>query len=144
MSSPKRCTIYVFTKSKRELDTGLLCYLLQVRSPGEIFHRAERGAIFETFIVSELYKNFLHRGEQPNLYFWRDAAGHEVDIIIDTGADLIPVEIKSGQTTAPDFFKNLAYWKKLSGRDQAPAALVYGRDRPFHRSGVMVYPWFGL
>ena len=126
------------------LDTGLLCYLLQIHGPEELFHRAERGAIFESFVVSELYKNFMHRGEQPRLHFWRDAAGHEVDIVIDMGAELTPVEIKSAQTVASGFFDNLAYWRKLTGDDKAPCALVYGGDQAFKRSGASVYPWYVL
>lgn len=126
------------------LDTGLLCYLLQIRSPEELFLRAERGAIFENFVVAELYKNFTHRGEQPSIYFWRDASGHEVDMIIDLGRQRIPLETKSAQTIAPDFFDNIAYWRKLSGDETAPAALVYGGEESFKRSGVVVYPWFVL
>lgn len=126
------------------LDTGLLCYLLQIRSPDELFHRAERGAVFESLVVSEMYKNFMHRGEQPSIYFWRDASGHEVDIIIDLGQVLIPVETKSAQTIASDFFNNLIYWRKASGDETAQAALVYGGELSFKRSGVVVYPWFAL
>jgi len=126
------------------LDTGLLCYLLQVRSPAELVHRAERGAIFESYVVAELYKNFTHRGEQPSLFFWRDAAGHEVDILIDQGNSLIPLEVKSGQTVASDFFDNLRYWLHLSGKQSAPAALVYGGEQSSKRSGSVVYPWFAL
>jgi len=126
------------------MDTGLLCYLLQIRSPDELFHRAERGAVFESFVVSEMHKNFMHRGERPSLYFWRDAAGHEVDIVIDLGRTTIPVETKSAQTVASDFFDNLLYWRKVSGDENAPAALVYGGDSSFKRSGVVVYPWFAL
>ncbi len=126
------------------LDTGLLCYLLQIRSPEELFHRAERGAIFESFVISELYKNYMHRGEQPRLYFWRDAVGHEVDIVIDTGDMLIPIEIKSAQTFASDFLDNLTYWRKLSGNMDTPAALIYGGEDAFKRSGVVVYPWFAV
>ena len=126
------------------LDTGLLCYLLQIRSPEDLYHRAERGAVFESFVVSEFHKNFTHRGEQPGIHFWRDAAGHEVDIIIDMGDRLIPVETKSAQTVASDFFDGLAYWRKLSGNPDAPAALVYGGDRSIKRSGVDVRPWFAL
>ena len=126
------------------LETGLLCYLLQIRSPRELVHRAERGAIFESFVVSEFYKNFAHRGEQASLSFWRDAAGHEVDILIDLGNRLTPVEAKSAQTVASDFFDHLNYWRRISGDETAPAALVYGGDRSFKRSGVVVYPWFAL
>lgn len=126
------------------LDSGLLCFLLRIRSPEELFHRAERGAVFESFVVAELYKNFLHRGEEPSIYFWRDVTGHEVDVLLDLGNELIPLEIKSGQTVASDFFSGLAYWKKTSGLEDGPAALVYGGDSPQKRSGVVVYPWFTL
>ncbi len=126
------------------LDTGFLCYLLQIRSPEEIVHRAERGSIFESFIVAELYKNFLNRGELPRLYFWRDAGGHEVDLVVDPGLRRIPVEIKSGQTVVPDFFANLRYWRRVSGQPEAPAALFYGGERAFRRSGVVVLPWFAV
>ena len=126
------------------LDVGLLCYLLRVHSPDELFHRAERGAIFESFVVSELYKNFTHRGEEPSVYFWRDRGGHEIDIILDLGERLIPVEVKSAQTIASDFFSDLRYWKKISGETDAPAALVYGGDSAFKRSGIAIYPWFVL
>jgi len=126
------------------LDTGLLCYLLQVRNPQELFQRAERGAVFESFVVSELYKNFLHRGEEPRLYFWRDASGHEVDLLIDTGTRLIPIEIKSAKTIASDFFDDLRYYRDLSGNEATTAVLVYGGSDAFRRSGVAVYPWFLL
>ncbi len=126
------------------LDTGLLCYLLQIRSHDELLHRSERGAVFETFVVSEFFKNFLHRGEQPSLYFWRDSRGHEVDIIIDLGHELIPVEAKSAQTIASDFFDNLAYWRQISANETGASALIYGGDQSFKRSGAVVHPWFAL
>jgi hypothetical protein len=59
-----------------------------------------RGAIFESFVISELYKCFANAGESPPLYFWRDRTGHEVDIVLDFGRELLPVEIKSGETIA--------------------------------------------
>lgn len=126
------------------VDTGLLCYLLDVRSPKELLHRAERGAVFESYVISELYKNFAHRGEQPRLYFWRDSAAHEVDVILEAGKQLTPVEIKSAQTVASDFFDNLLYWRKLSEDENGPSALIYGGDTAFRRSGVCVYPWHVL
>ena len=126
------------------LDTGLLCYLLQMHTPGELVHRAERGAVFESFVVAELVKNFAHRGEQPRLAFWRDSTGREVDVIVDRGMELIPVEAKSAQTVASDFFDSLLYWRKLAGNEEGPSALVYGGDQAFLRSGVATYPWYVL
>jgi len=126
------------------LDSGLLCYLLRIHSPEELFHRAERGAIFESFVVSELYKSYLHGGEQPRLFFWRDSAGHELDIVIDRGDALIPVEIKSGQTFSPDFMDDLMYWRTLTGDEKAPGAVIYGGEDSFVREGVVVRPWFAV
>lgn len=126
------------------LDTGLLCFLLRIASPEELHNHAARGAIFESFVCAELYKNFLHRGEPPSLYFWRDARGHEIDFLIDLGKYLIPLEAKSGQTIASDFFNAIHYWQDLSGRHNTPAVLIYAGNRRFRREGVTVLPWFAL
>lgn len=126
------------------LDSGLLCYLLGIQSPEDLHHHASRGNIFEGFVVSELYKNFYHRGEQPGLFFWRDSAGHEINILIEIGGELIPLETKSAQTIASDFFELFKYWRTLTGKSDEPAALVYGGKEGFRREGVLVYPWFAI
>ncbi len=126
------------------LDTGLLCYLLRIRSPEQLVVHAARGAIFECFVIAELYKRALHAGRPPDLYFWRDATGHEVDLLVDHGDHQVPVEIKSGQTVAPDFFKGLDYWRTLATDPTGPAALIYGGDRSYHRRGVAVYAWWAF
>ena len=126
------------------LDTGLLCYLLRIGSPAELRLHAARGSVFESFVLSELLKARLHRGEEAELYFWRDAAGHEIDVLIADGETLMPVEVKSGQTVAADFFGGLRFWRTLAGDPAAAAALVYGGDRSFRREGVTVYRWSDL
>ena len=68
------------------LDTGLLCYLLRIQSPEDLRLHASRGPIFESFVISELIKSFLHQGQEPDLYFWRDSTGHEIDAVVDRGA----------------------------------------------------------
>ena len=126
------------------LDTGLLCYLLGIGSPAELRLHAARGNVFESFVLSELLKARLHRGDEAALYFWRDAAGHEIDFVIADGEKLTPVEVKSGQTVAGDFFAGLRFWRTLAGDPAAPAALVYGGDRSFRREGFTVYRWSDL
>jgi predicted AAA+ superfamily ATPase len=123
------------------LDTGLLCYLLRIRSPEELATHAARGAVFETWVLSELLKACYNQGIPPDVYFWRGATGHEVDLLIDRSDGLVPVEIKSGQTIADDFFGGLNYWRSLSGQARGPAALVYGGDASYVRSGVAVTSW---
>jgi predicted AAA+ superfamily ATPase len=126
------------------LDSGLLCYLLRIRAPDDLRLHASRGSIFEGFVVAELLKNYLNAGQEPDLYFWRDSAGHEIDVLIERGEELMPVEIKSGQTVASDFFTGIRFWRNLVDDEHAPAALVYAGDRSFRRQGVTVYRWSDL
>jgi len=123
------------------IDTGLLCYLLRVRTPEDIVSHAMRGAIFETFVVSEMYKAFVNLGEVPPLYFWRDRTGHEVDVLIDAGSELIPVEIKSGQTVSGAFFDGLKYFMKLGAPSARRGVLIYGGSDLYEREGSIVRPW---
>jgi uncharacterized protein len=123
------------------LDTGLLCYLLRIRSADELVAHSSRGAVFETFVLTELLKERLNHGMEPNVYFWRDSAGHEVDLVIDHSDALVPVEIKSGATIASDFFKGLDYWRSLPGQENCPRALVFGGDTSAKRRDVSVYSW---
>ena len=109
------------------LDTGLLCYLLLIRSAADLDVHAARGAIFESWVVAEAVKNLMNRGLQPEVYFWRDSMGHEIDLLIEAGGGrLLPVEAKSGQTFTSDFVKNLAWWHNLAGSVAARGAVVYG------------------
>ena len=123
------------------LDTGLLCYLLRIRSADDLRRHASRGAIFESWVISETIKNFLHRGQEADVYFWRDSSGHEIDLVIETGGALIPVEVKSGQTFSSDFLNGLEYWRSLAGDESCPAALVYGGDESYTRQGTTVMSW---
>ncbi|MDD2605745.1 MAG: ATP-binding protein, partial [Desulfobacteraceae bacterium] len=77
-------------------DTGLLCWMLGIQGPDQLVTHPLRGAIFETFVVSELVKTRLNRGQRSDLYFFRDSGGHEVDVIAEVGDRLQPIEIKSG------------------------------------------------
>jgi predicted AAA+ superfamily ATPase len=126
------------------LDTGLLCYLLRIRSADDLALHAARGPVFESFVLSELVKNFANQGLEPDVYFWRDSAGHEIDILFERGTELVPVEVKSGQTVAGDFFAGLEYWRGLVGDPGAPGALVYGGNRSLRRRGFTVYDWASL
>jgi predicted AAA+ superfamily ATPase len=124
------------------LDTGLLCYLLRIREPDDILVHAMKGAIFETFVVSELYKAFAHRGEMPPLYFWRDRTGHEVDIVVDTGKKLVPVEIKSGETIVSSLLDGLRYFVSLGSPASKTGVLIHGGDALYRRENFVVRPWY--
>ena len=126
------------------LDAGLLCYLLRIREPEELSLHGARGSVFECFVVAELYKRALHAGREPDLYFWRDSTGHEVDVLVERDSAQTPLEIKSGQTVAADFFKGLDYWRKLANENEQAAALIYGGDQSYVRRGTAVYTWWAF
>lgn len=124
------------------LDSGLVCYLLGISSPEILANHPLRGAVFESFIFAELFKAFIHRGRDAPLYHWRDATGHEIDLIVDLGDRLIPIEIKSGTTFVSDMAKSINWWLSIKGNPNQRGALVYGGDRTLCQRGVSVFPWW--
>ena len=125
-------------------DTGLLCYLLRIRSAAELATHGARGAVFESYVVAEFAKNFRNRGVDPDMWFWRDSRGREVDLIVEAEASTVPVEIKSGRTVAGDFFASLHYWRQLAGEDARPGVLIYGGDDMRVQQGHVVVPWWAI
>jgi uncharacterized protein len=70
------------------------------------------GAIFENLVVAELFKIYIHRGEEPALYFWRTAARSEVDLVIETQDRLIPLEINLSETPRPEMSREIVNIQK--------------------------------
>jgi uncharacterized protein len=71
------------------------------------------GAIFETLVVTEIYKTILHPGQEPALYFWRTAAGAEVGLVVESEGSLIPFEIKAAATARPAVAKEIAVFQRF-------------------------------
>ena len=92
-------------------------------------------------MVSEYLKASANLGLDPDLYFWRDVGGHEVDFVLEKERALIPVEAKSGETIHTDSLKGIQYWRGLPGLKEAPAAVVYGGDSSMMRSETTFYSW---
>ena len=123
------------------IDTGLLCWLLGIQQPEQLDAHPLRGPIFETFVIAELRKAWVNSGERPMFYFWRDSNGNEVDLLIETGAKLLPVEIKSGQTVNRDYFKTLERWTDMAGTMATDPTLIYAGDDEQVRRGIRVLGW---
>ena len=124
------------------LDTGLACYLLGIHSAHTLEHHPLRGAIFESFVAGEIIKGFENTGREAPLFFWRDATGHELDILLDLGDRLLPVEVKSGLTVSPDAVDGLRWWTGLPGNRTKGGVLVYAGTGSLSVHGVTVLPWF--
>jgi len=122
---------------------GLASYLLGIEHESHIRHHPLRGNLFENMVVMEALKCRYHHGKRSNLYFWRDARGNEVDLLIEHGLNVTAVEIRAGATISSDWFRGLQIF---TSRLSSPpgCALVYGGTEHQKRSSVTVWPIEGV
>ena len=126
------------------LDTGLASWLLGIQSVEQLSIHSMRGALFESWVIQELLKGRYNQALVSNLFFWRDKTGNEIDVLLERGEQLQPIEIKSGQTMTQDYLSGLRKWSELAARDKTAVntpCLIYGGSDAQHRSGVEVTPW---
>ena len=114
-------------------DTGLAAYLCRWPNAETLENGAMDGAFFETYIVTEILKSYYNAGKYPDLYYYRDVDGKEVDLLIVEGENIYPIEIKKSKNpSSPD--KNLSVLKKL-GKNIMPALIICMADElvPYSR-----------
>ena len=88
------------------LDTGLACWLLGWNTPEQMVNGAMWGHIFESFVFAEILKSYYNDGiVKPPLYYYRDADKNEIDMLIENGDTLHPIEIKSGSDPTKSMVK---------------------------------------
>lgn len=126
------------------LDTGLLCHLLRIDSPQTLATHALRGAIFESWVVSETLKHRFNQALPADIYFWRDNHGVEVDLVFEHAGKLHAVEIKSGATFTADWVPACQRWQRYAGAVAADPVLVYGGQDSYSVQGVQVRAWHTL
>jgi len=122
-------------------DTGLACSLLGINSTEQLNTYYLRGGLFESFIISEYVKYRFNLGLKNNSYYWRDRYGHEIDLLIENGNNLYPIEIKSGQSINNDYFKNIKWWSEISGVSPEFASIIYAGDDQQERKYGKIYSW---
>ena len=125
-------------------DTGLAAWLLGIREPSQLAIHALRGALFESWVISELLKSRFNRALDANLYFWRDRSGHEVDVLVEQSETLLPLEVKSGRTVTRDSIAGLQHWLALAGDAAGKSRLVYAGETSHTRSGIEIRSWRDL
>jgi hypothetical protein len=91
-----------------------------------------------------MMKQQLNRGIKPDLYFWRDSTGNEIDIMIPSGNEISALEIKSANSVSPDFFKNLDYVQKIAGVKPENSYLIYAGLETEKRSKAQIRSWRNL
>jgi uncharacterized protein len=125
-------------------DTGLLCHLLKINDAQSLMQNHYKGNIFENFIISEHIKQNYHNNQLKDFWFWRDAVGHEIDLIWQHNDKLNLIEIKAGQTIMPDMFKAFDYFEKWIPNTIASKTLVYAGIQKQKRSAGNVLPWWEM
>lgn len=125
-------------------DVGLASYLLGIQNPEQLSIHAQRGALFKSFVIAEYVKNRFNQGQPLNLYFWRNNTGEEIDLLVEQGAQVQPIEIKSGQTFHSGFIASLRKWMGYADTDLYSPRVVYGGNDNFQFQGIEVVSWRGL
>ncbi len=122
-------------------DTGLLCHLLRIRSFEELRKSDMRGHIFETWVIDEFIKNYYNRRQEPDMFYWRDSGGNEIDLLISRGDELLPIGIKSSQTFNDNLIKELNFWRNITNNPRHSGILIYGGDNLLEFKGLIILPW---
>lgn len=123
-------------------DTGIVCSLLDIRTEDQLHTHYLRGSLFENMVVTDYMKESFNRGElDPDITFWRDSTGHEVDMIIRNPDGVHAYEIKSSETFNESFLDGLRFWGKLSGTDEHHKSVIYAGRRPENRSDALILPF---
>lgn len=114
-------------------DTGLMAHLLGVSDYSQLNSHPLRGGIFENLVVSEMMKNIYNSARRPNLYFYRENSGREVDILDETSVGLSIYEVKAASTYRKEFMKNMEYLNTLLPDKITARHLIYdGVSMPPH------------
>ena len=122
-------------------DVGVAARLIGIESAEQMNTHPLRGALFENWVIVEYLKRRLNAGKESNLFFWRSHGGLEVDLVLEHGQALAPVEIKSAATVSSDWLRPLRRWRELAGDTSVHPVIVYGGDQAQSRSDAAIVPW---
>jgi uncharacterized protein len=121
-------------------DTGLLCYLLGIKSVSVLKKHTSYGHLFENFIITEIIKNRANKFQNGNVHYFRDSAGNELDAIIEKDGEIIPIEIKSIAKYDLTIIKNVKWWQKLT-RKRGGLVIYKGVDKDLNDLDIQVLNW---
>lgn len=121
-------------------DTGLATWLLNIREPVQLETHYLKGSLFENFIIMELFKQRIHAANTPDLWFFRDNNGNEIDCIKE-GKLLSLIEIKSSRTFREDSLKGIKFIDRLVTNQTVEKIIISGGDESFRFKGYNVVSW---
>lgn len=121
-------------------DTGLLCYLLGLKSITALQKHHAYGAIFENWAMTEIRKNNFNEAQPDNMFYFRDSAGNEIDLIAERDGEPTAIEIKSAVKTNNSMFRGLQYWQKYQPKSQC-ILLHGGKEHKIVHETMSILPW---
>jgi predicted AAA+ superfamily ATPase len=110
-------------------DTGLLCSLLDLESPVQVENHYLRGSIFENLVISDILKDLYNYAEIPNLSFWRDNNGEEVDLIMERHGKTYLFEVKTAATMSSKHYKSLKNVADVLQIGESNTAVIFTGDK---------------
>ena len=122
-------------------DTGLLCYLLGIKSVEELRISSYKGAIFENYVLLEILKSQHAQGNQLDMYYWRDTNQNEIDLLIVDGQKIHCIEMKASLTVRPEHIKALHYLDDFINSYQLKHYLVNFFEESQKRSNELILSW---
>jgi predicted AAA+ superfamily ATPase len=122
-------------------DTGLACSALGIDTAEQVVTHYLRGGLVESLLIVEIYKHYYNLKLEPHIYFWRDKMGNEVDCVVASGGQLLPIEIKAGKTISSQYFDGLQYWYELHKASENNGVVLYAGDENQTRSAGRVVSW---
>lgn len=120
-------------------DTGLVAFLLGIHTKEQAAHDPLRGNLYENLIIGDIIKGAFNKGIKPELYFFRDSHGNEVDLLIRENGRLIPVEIKSAETFSIDFVKSVKRLEEFELKRVAKGVILYNGNQQFNIQGIRIF-----
>ena len=124
-------------------DTGLVCWLIGIRTPEQLRSHPLRGPIFETWVVSEIAKHRMNLGETRGMFSYRSRDGAEVDLLIEHPSRLTLIEAKSSQTPSSSLFDGARRVRRHLSSSSIPCDVVvaYGGEEEQARTAGRLMPW---
>ena len=117
----------------------LAAYLLGIATAEQVARDPLRGGLYENLIILEVLKSRLNQGKRPELFFYRDTHGNEVDLLVREGRTLTPVEIKSAATFTPNFLRGIEKFRKVAGGRCSDGYVLYNGQEQYTLKNTMIF-----
>ena len=125
-------------------DVGLVAFLLGLRSSDGLNDQTPIGSLFENLVVADIIKKNHHSYQLQDYWFWRDANGHEVDLLTNRAGGFDIFEIKATQTILPKLFQGMDYFASITAGKTKTKTLIYGGEENQDRTKYAVRTWDAL